>query len=139
MRGGNDVKQSHQLLCIGLFIATIALGLYLLNRHYKVFERFTDQPTQQVKFTKVLLFYAEWCGHCQSLKPKWNEAKAKFPKTVEVKECNADEEADKPDFEKHGVNSFPSIKLVKADGTVVDYSGDRSANDIVGFVESNSS
>ena len=35
------------------------------------------------------------------------------------------------------VSGFPTLKFVTADGRIVDYSGDRSEEDIIKFVESN--
>lgn len=135
---GNCSSPGRQILCIALAIASVLLGLYLLNRHTTIFERFSDNAAESGKKCKVMLFYAQWCGHCQSLKPKWDSAKTRFDTTkVEVEEVNADDASSKDLFEKHNVSGFPSIKIVKKDGTVVDYQGDRSEEDLVQFVLSN--
>lgn len=128
-----------QILCITLAVASLLLGLYLLNRHTTIFERFSDNSSSGTgKKCKVMLFYAQWCGHCQSLKPKWDNAKTRFDTSkVEVLEVNADDASSKALFEEHSVSGFPTIKIIKTDGTVLDYSGDRSEEDLVQFVLSN--
>lgn len=35
------------------------------------------------------------------------------------------------------VSGFPTLKLVKADGEIVNYSGDRSEENLIEFVEAN--
>ena len=33
---------------------------------------------------KVMLFYADWCGHCTSFKPTWNALKNHFDKNIKL-------------------------------------------------------
>ncbi len=35
------------------------------------------------------------------------------------------------------VSGFPTLKLVTADGSIVDYAGDRSEEDLIKFINSN--
>ena len=32
----------------------------------------------------IILFYANWCGHCTHMKPEWNKFKSSIPKGLNV-------------------------------------------------------
>jgi len=83
--------------------------------------------------------YADWCGYCQALKPKWEQLKRILPKgrvqTVEIEETETDKRAQ---FEKKhkktiNVNGYPTIfKIV--DGKIEYYSGPREPEDMKRWV-----
>ena len=69
-----------------LIILVIILGalFYVYDKFLKEgFETQSGDLDEQVKSgTKLVLFYADWCGHCKKIKPVWDET---------AKEVNADE------------------------------------------------
>ena len=83
--------------------------------------------------------YADWCGHCQALKPKWEQLKQILPKgrvqTVEIEETETDKRAE---FEKKhkktiNVSGYPTIfKIVN--GKIEYYSGPREPEDMKKWV-----
>lgn len=83
--------------------------------------------------------YAYWCGHCQTLKPKWEQLKRILPKdrvqTVEIEETEKDKRAD---FEKTHkktikVTGYPTIfKIVN--NKIDYYSGPREPEDMKQWV-----
>jgi thiol-disulfide isomerase/thioredoxin len=83
--------------------------------------------------------YANWCGHCQQLKPKWDQLKRMLPKgrvqTVEIEEAETHKRAQ---FEKkHGktidVSGYPTIfKIIN--NKIEYYSGAREPEDMKRWV-----
>ncbi len=57
----------------------------------------------------VILFKAEWCGHCVKLKPTWGKLQEKFNKKFNFITYDADK--DTKIFEKYKVDAFPTIIL----------------------------
>lgn len=83
-----------------------------------------EEPTAELMF-----FYADWCPHCKVAKPEWealvDENEGKSINNVKViytaQNCSELSPAMEEIVSKYDVNGYPTIKLVKPDGTVVDY------------------
>ena len=81
------------------------------------------------KFKKgiwIILYYADWCGHCQNLKPTWNEyvesnVNNKALNIAEIPDTSFGKLASQP-----MTNGFPSIKMFNNQKEVDIFSGDRS-------------
>lgn len=79
--------------------------------------------------------YADWCGHCEALKPKWEKLKEILPKgrvqTIEIEESETEK---RTEFEKKynktiNVNGYPTIfKIVN--NKIEYYSGPREPEDM---------
>jgi protein disulfide-isomerase A6 len=81
-----------------------------------------------------LQFYAPWCGHCQQLKPAWEQAAKALKGIVNVAAVDCDEH--KSVAGEHGIRGFPTIKFFYVSNGAVkssDYNGGRSAKEIVAF------
>merc|ERR1712137_8276 len=86
-------------------------------------------------------FYAPWCGHCKALAPKYEElgqlyASDELSKLVTIAKVDATLN-DVPDE----IQGFPTIKLFPAGkkDAPVDYSGTRTVEDLVKFIQENGS
>jgi hypothetical protein len=67
----------------------------------------------------MMIYYAKWCGHCQSSFEDWKKlSKKQKGKVFMIESENCPE-----------VTSFPTIKVVK-NGKVSDYDGERTADDM---------
>lgn len=92
----------------------------------------------------VILYYADWCGHCKAFKPQWEEfkrmvdnLKTKKLKTdsgvgveLTVKEYeSANIPANDNTINGEPINGFPTIK-VRVDNREFEYMGKRDAKEL---------
>ena len=90
---------------------------------------------------EVLFFYADWCPHCKTAKPIWNDLKAEYEnKTINgykvlFTEVNCSEENAEVDkmMNQYNVEGYPTIKLLK-DGQVIEYDAKPSKETLTQFL-----
>jgi len=79
-------------------------------------------------------FFAPWCGHCKSLAPEYEILAQSFAKSP-VKIASVDADKHRELGSRFGVSGFPTIKYFPAGSTTPeDYSGGRTAGDMVDFI-----
>jgi thiol-disulfide isomerase/thioredoxin len=93
------------------------------------------------KEAEIMLFYTDWCPHCKTAKPEWEQVKAEFNGkqihgyTIIFTEVNCTN--DSPDVEKmmntYKVEGYPTIKLVK-DNQIIDYDAKPSKATLTQFL-----
>jgi len=79
----------------------------------------------------VLIFYANWCGHCNKAKPEFQKACEKGNGKVVM--VNVDEPGAKELKDKYSVQGFPTVLKV-SNGKYVKYQGGRTSDDILSFL-----
>jgi thiol-disulfide isomerase/thioredoxin len=88
-----------------------------------------------------MLFYVDWCPHCKTAKPDWDEVKTQFQnKTIngykviftEINCTTETEEVEKL-MNKFKVEGYPTIKLIK-DGQVIEYDAKPSKDTLIQFL-----
>lgn len=90
------------------------------------------------KETWAVEFYADWCGHCQQLAPKWERLASRLDGVARVGAVDADAAADL--VSRYSVDGYPTI-LVFAGRVVgdarpsVEFSGDRSVTALADYVK----
>jgi thioredoxin-like negative regulator of GroEL len=83
------------------------------------------------KKVDIILFKADWCGHCVNFKPTWEKVSKTFSSKFNFLKYDADN--DTKVFEKYKVDSFPTILI--QDGDIVrPYDGDRSVEQLTMFL-----
>jgi thiol-disulfide isomerase/thioredoxin len=123
------------IIGIVVLILFIAISIYcykkfvspLMGTSYKANREPTDGSSTN-KTAELMLFYADWCPHCKTAKPIWDELKTEYQdQTIHgykmiFTEINCTNES--PDVEsmmnKYKIEGFPTIKLLK-DGQVIEY------------------
>ena len=80
--------------------------------------------------TKLLIFYAPWCGHCRRSMPSFTEATNKTNGKILL--LNTDEEKNKTLAKSYNVNGYPTI--ISSDG--VKHTGPRDTETLVNLANS---
>jgi thioredoxin-like negative regulator of GroEL len=79
----------------------------------------------------IILFKADWCGHCNNFKPTWDKVAELYNKKFNFIIYDADKQRAK--FEEYKVDSFPTV-LVKNGSNIIPYDGERSIEDLSNFL-----
>ena len=118
-----------------LFLLAILLVLYFIYTMY-LKEGFTSDldpaelDTEIKNGKKLVLFYADWCGHCKKLKPEWDETSDKMnvneKKMLKINCSKQDDEQVNDLMSEYKVKGYPTIILFN-NGKPTHYEGERTA------------
>ena len=81
--------------------------------------------------TKVILFKADWCGHCKTFKPIW-DAVIKQYDNLDFTVYDADK--DKDSLTKYNIEGFPTV-IVEQNGNKFEYNDERNADSFNNFLK----
>jgi len=97
-----------------------------------------DEIVKQSGKDVLIEFYAPWCGHCKKLTPIYDELGDFYADNHNLVIAKMDAtENDLPADAPFQVQGFPTIKFIKADGTILSYEGDRSLEDFKKYITAN--
>ena len=125
-------KNNNNLICAGLFLLVIVL----FAAYYISISQQSKREYYSGGDAKLIMYYADWCGHCQTTKPEYKKlgkSQKVNGKTVSVEMVNAD--ANRKAIEKAGVRGFPTIHLVHKNGKRVEFQGNRTAANFKKFLK----
>jgi thiol-disulfide isomerase/thioredoxin len=105
-------------------ISTTKVNYSANNEH----DTYSSQNSSNSKDAEIMFFYVDWCPHCKTAKPAWNDVKSEYEnKTINgykviFTEINCTEETAEVEslMNKYNIEGFPTIKLLK-DGQVIEY------------------
>jgi len=85
--------------------------------------------------SKELVFFSmKGCGHCVEFQPTFDLLKSNYGNTAHIEIVQV-KQNEKPELtEQYGITSFPTILALKEGKKVKEYSGDRSYEDVVRFM-----
>lgn len=117
------------LLFVGLVVVLVGLR-YMWSRR----EGFTSSNEGADTFS---LYYVDWCPHCKSVKPAFEEfAKNGFitvaGKNVKVQAVECEKEPEK--VAGKTIKGYPTILLEKASGQTLEYTGDRTPEGYMSYL-----
>ena len=125
-------------------LLVIGAGLYFFMRPSKIQIKTKEgMENSSNKQAELMLFYVDWCPHCKTAKPEWEEIKAKYDGktingyTVIFNEVNCTEET--PEIEemmnKYKIEGYPTIKLLK-DGQIIEFDAKPTKDTLDKFLNS---
>ena len=123
---------------MGLYLGLVLVGLWVIYRIYAAYyvkgEGFAGTGNH-----KLVLYYAEWCGHCKVAKPefaKLGSTQTIGASTVDIQTVNAEE--DKEAMKGVNVRGYPTIILYDPKGKIVEeYGGERTEAALQAFLKKN--
>ena len=90
--------------------------------------------------TVIMLFYVDWCPHCTTAKPLWENVKSKYNNTyVNGYKCkfmdyNAEDEKNKELVSEYDIKGYPTIKMRKGND-VIDFDAKITATSLEEFLQ----
>lgn len=83
----------------------------------------------------LVLFHAEWCGHCQQMKPEWKKFTRSIPKGLNVADV---ENNFFSSLEKTPeIRGFPTVKMFNDNQEVDEFTAERTGEQLKVFADSN--
>uniref|UniRef100_A0A6C0JIW0 Thioredoxin domain-containing protein n=1 Tax=viral metagenome TaxID=1070528 RepID=A0A6C0JIW0_9ZZZZ len=130
-----------------LLIIAILLVLYYFYTTYLI-EGMENSELSPADFSEVLnnkngktmlLVYADWCGHCKSLKPIWSEASSEVNKDNQkmyMVNCGGDSEDEKKIMKDYSIDGFPTILIFNNGTYEKTYTGERTKEGLMNEISS---
>jgi thiol-disulfide isomerase/thioredoxin len=72
---------------------------------------------------KIVLFKADWCGHCKMFMPVWTKLQEDYKRTIKF--ITYDSEVHKDQINKMNVQGYPTIHILQNGGRE-EYIGERT-------------
>lgn len=81
---------------------------------------------------QIKLFFAEWCGHCKTFKPIWNNIKLKYGNNDKISFDDVDCTNNSPNLPY--IQGFPTIAIYKDDNYIENYENNRTFEDFEEYI-----
>jgi len=146
---GGSKMSSTTMIIIGSVILFVSLALIYYfyygssksSTQYKSNSENSSSGTSDGKTAELLFFFANWCPHCKTAKPIWDDLKSEYEnKTINgyqiiFTEIDCSEETAEVDkmMNKYSVEGYPTIKLIK-DGQVIEYDAKPTKDTLTQFL-----
>ena len=118
-------------------IAFLIFSYYLYNKwtsSSSTYNANRESPTESnsgnngLKQAEMLLFYVDWCPHCKTAKPEWENLKSTYENkmingySIIFTEHNCTNESAEVEelMNKYKIEGYPTIKLLK-DNQIIEY------------------
>lgn len=119
-------KMPKLLLIVAILLIVYFIYVNYLKEGFEVKGADLDKEVSEGK--KVVLFYADWCGHCKKLKPVWDKAAEQVNKEEKrMLKVNCDGDVDVSNYD---IKGYPTI-LIFEDGEHKEYNGERTLEDLL--------
>ena len=121
--------------CVIIMVLCSIIILLSLSNSGILSENYTEMNTNY-STPAIVLFHANWCGHCKKLMPEWNKFENNYHKKNGIHVIKLENDEHKDIMKKHEINGFPTIKYCPNGindnaGTV--YEGPRTEKGLIDF------
>jgi len=98
-------------------------------------EAFDNNSSEQAC---LVLYYAEWCSHCQKAKPEYQRLIEEYNGNVKIMMIDCDDSSNKELVESQGIKGYPTIRYYPGglSGSYDEYSGERKYSNFVQYLDS---
>lgn len=125
---------------IAMFVGLTLICLWVAYRMYLSYivkdEGFETSVAESYQF---VMYYADWCGHCQRAKPEFQKLGSTMTigeRSVKVVMINPDENPEA--VEGKNIKGYPTIHLYDPKGKLAqEYSGQRTKDSFLAFLNQN--
>ena len=136
---GSRLNTSTIVIIVAIILFAVLAGFYYYYYVSKKINAKYHENSEQIDIgygngngngnnAEILFFYADWCPHCKTAKPIWNDLKTEYEnKTINgykitFTEINCSQETTEVErmMNQYNVEGYPTIKLIK-DGQVIEY------------------
>jgi len=116
-----------------IHITLVVLALVLVLLSLRPSEGFEGEDMT------IMIFKAEWCGHCKTAAPEFAKLLAASPidlsgRKAAVRMLDADQDKDAMAPYKDRVKGFPTI-LIQKGSELIEYPGERKSDDVIAFAK----
>jgi thiol-disulfide isomerase/thioredoxin len=129
------------------FIAIIGLlfiSYYIYTKYQPTFHANREHVPKDINSNKdatLMLFYVDWCPHCNTAKPEWESLKTEYDGkningyTITFVEYNCTTESEEITqlIDKYSIEGYPTIKLIK-DNQVIEYDAKPTKSTMLQFL-----
>ncbi len=121
-------------LCVVILVMVSIISLGGKKRVYDGFQGAMGETNDRGTFT---MYYADWCPHCQTAKPMFQEFAKNGYISVNDKrvKCQMKEEKQIQKGVDPDVKGYPSFLYSDASGKIVEYNGPRNASGFMEFLK----
>jgi len=144
------LKNKFFLLLLILLLFGIGISIFSLDDYEKHNKKHNKKHKKHIKLEQdnfnnkpsLSLYYANWCGHCKSFKPTWeeiiNDENNKHFVNFNTVDCSGDKPETSINKTPNGteIDGFPTIIFSK-NGRDIVYNGQRSKNSLEEFIQNN--
>lgn len=113
-----------------VLVIFISIAYYIAS-HWRKPEGFSNAASPSIVY-----LYMDSCKYCKEFSPVWTDLLPDFKKMniTAIKFSNKDPSEDAKKYLSHA-EGFPTLLLVRGEGDVVVYKGDRTKSDILRFLQ----
>jgi len=121
-----------KLILVGVVTLSLlsVVSYYFRNSISRFVRQGFQNPTTAPSVKEFILYYADWCPHCKNVLPEFKKLAPNGSVVVGGQNVKVSAYEQTKDADKHAgknVKGFPTIRFSDVDGTTTEYTGQRTS------------